>query len=81
MALLINTNTLQQGRLDFFLVTSNLVQNIRKSDIQSSYKSDHSAITLELKICETTHGKGLWKFNNSLLHDQEYLDCMKINIG
>lgn len=56
------------------------MQHIRQSEIKASYKSDHSVITLDLNLCEITHGKGLWKFNNSLLHDEEYLKTIKLKI-
>jgi len=73
-------NTIQQGRLDFFLTTNDFSQFIRKSEIHASYKSDHSPITLELNFSKIEHGKGLWKFNNSLLYDLEYIQCIKQKI-
>ena len=54
------------------------VENI---DILPSYRSDHSTVVLSLKLNEFTKGKGLWKFNNSLLKDIEYAklirDCIQ----
>lgn len=63
----------KQARLDFFLVSNSLLNMVQESDILSSYKSDHSPVLLTLKIGNFTHGKGLWKFNNSLLHDSDYI--------
>ena len=67
---------LQQARLDFFLTSNNLSSKIRKSTIDSCYKSDHSIIDLEIIFEDVAHGKGLWKFNNSLLKDIDYLNCI-----
>ena len=50
------------------------VENI---DILPSYRSDHSTVVLSLKVNEFKKGKGLWKFNNSLLKDIEYAKLIK----
>ena len=41
---------LQQGRLDYFLMTNNLNSFLRNCDIDVSYKSDHSIIVLDLQF-------------------------------
>lgn len=46
---------------------------LQESDILSSYKSDHSPVLFTLELGNFTHGKGLWKFNNSLLHDPDFI--------
>ena len=66
-------NSLKQARLDFFLISNSLLNMVQANDILASYKSDHSPVVLSLKLDNFTHGKGLWKFNNSLLHDCEYI--------
>ena len=66
----------QQGRLDLFLVTSNMINVVRKCDTDICYKSDHSIIVLELCFSEAKHGKGLWKFNNSHLLQMDYLETI-----
>ena len=43
----------------------------------SSYMSDHSPVLLNLKSNNFKHSKGLWKFNYSLLKQQEYLNTIK----
>ena len=45
-------------------------------DIKPSYKSDHSIIELKIKLSHFRYGKGFWKFNNSLLKQQDYLDLI-----
>ena len=49
---------------------------VKECNILTSYKSDHSAIRLCLKLNEFKHGKGLWKFYNSLLYDIDYLEII-----
>ena len=71
---------LQKGRLDFFLIDQNLLSFVRNCDIDISYRSDHSLIVLELQFSKQEHGKGFWKFNNSLLKDKEYVDCINKKI-
>ena len=70
------THPLKQARLDFILISQSLVQKVQNCDILSSYKSDHSPVLLNLKCNDFKHGKGLWKFNNSLLKQQKYLDTI-----
>ena len=71
---------LKQSRLDFFLVTENIVNSIKKSQIETGYKSDHSMVTLILAMDNFEHGKSLWKHNNSLLTDSEYLKTINSKI-
>lgn len=53
---------------------SNIVENF---DIKSGYRSDHSIVVLELKFNPFERGRGLWKFNNSLLTDMVFIDKVK----
>lgn len=71
---------LKQARLDFFLISDNLLPSLNKSNIESSYRSDHSITTLQLTFNDFQRGRGLWKFNNSLLNDIEFLDTIKNKI-
>ena len=68
---------IKQARLDFFLITENLMPSVQKVDILPSYRSDHSTVVLSIKINEFKKGSGLWKFNNSLLKDSEYIKTIK----
>lgn len=68
---------IQQARLDFFLVSNSLLNLITKSSIEASYRSDHSPISLELKLQNFNQGKGTWKFNSSLLGDPNYISIIK----
>ena len=73
-------NPIKQARLDFFLVSENLLPSITCSKIEPSYKSDHSFPKIVFKINHFKKGKGLWKFNNSLLHEREFLDMIQKTI-
>ena len=66
-------NPIQQARLDFFLVSTELSSNIVKSSIEHSYLSDHSIISTTYIFNEFEYISGLWKHNNSLLQDIEYI--------
>ena len=70
------TNPFKQARLDFFLVADKLLSSIRTSDIEPGYRTDHSMPCITLKFNKFKKGRGLWKFNNSLLQDSEYLDTI-----
>ena len=45
--------------------------------ILPSYRTDHSTIVITLPINEFIKGKGLWKFNNSLLKYMNYIEAVK----
>ena len=74
-------NTIQQSRLDYFIISDSLTIKIIDVNIQPGYRSDHSIVTITLinphiepKI------KSYWKFNNSLLHDKTYIDLINDTI-
>ena len=46
---------------------------IKKCDINLSYGSDHSLQQLDIILNNFKSGKGLWKFNNSLLENKDFL--------
>lgn len=48
--------------------------------IKPGYRSDHSAVLLELKFNKFVRSRGLWKFNNSLLTDKTYIEKVKQTI-
>ena len=59
-------------------MNSSIIKNIAVNcTIKPSYRSDHSMVILELEFIPFVHGKGLWKFNNSLLYDLEYSNIVK----
>ena len=67
-----------KSRIDFFLVTKNLTQHVKKSEIYLSIAPDHRAIYISLSwTTEKSRGPGLWKFNNSLLKDEHYVSKIR----
>ena len=70
-------NPVKQARLDFFLISNNLMYMIQKIKIENSYRSDHSGVVLHMTLNKLKKGPGLWKFNNLLLRDKEYVNEIK----
>ena len=65
-----------QCRLDYFLVSKHLNYLINESRILPNIYSDHSAVSLSLSFHKPgpPRGPGFWKFNNSLLADNSYVE-------
>ena len=66
-------NPIKQARLDYFLISNQMSNIIKSCNIKAGYRFDHLIIELEIILNKFIRGKGLWKFNNSLLKDKEYL--------
>ena len=49
---------------------------ITSIEIVPGFRSDHSAIVLEVIPYNTVRGRGLWKLNNQVLYEAEYLDLI-----
>ena len=71
---------LKQSRFDFFLMSEKLLPSLNMCKIESSYRSDHSMVILNISFNNFKHGKGLWKHNNSLLNDINYLNTINNKI-
>ena len=69
-------NPVKQSRLDFFLASSNILDIVKSCDVKLSYRSDHSMVELELILNRFISGKGIWKFNNSLLFIETYVELV-----
>ena len=68
-------------RLDYIFLSNCLQENAKKIDVLPSFLSDHSPVLLTLGASkENKRGKGLWKFNNSLLQEDSFHDCIKNTI-
>ena len=66
-------NPIKQARLDYFICSNTMIYLVTDCNIKPGYRSDHSAIELKIKLNNFTRGKGVWKFNCSLLKDPDYL--------
>ena len=73
-------NPLKQSRLDFFLISEELMNFVKSTDILPGYRSDHSMVLTNFSFNDLDRGKGYWKFNNSLLKDIDYVNLVKCTI-
>ena len=71
---------IKQARLDFYLISENMFQFVTDTKIIPGYRTDHSGITLKLKLIDSERGRGYWKFNNTLLKDKDYVSLIKNTI-
>ena len=62
------------SRIDLALVSSGLDQKIEYIQYLSSIKTDHRAIYMVVNIQGVERGTGFWKFNTSLLKNQNFLN-------
>ena len=69
------------SRLDYFLISEDILSLNPKSDILNAYKSDHNMICLNITKSSQKRGKGLWKFNNALLENQDFSDMIRSEIN
>ena len=71
-----------QCRLDYVLVSQNLVNLAKDCHIIHAPVSDHCAVKLFIQSDSLNKkaGPGFWKFNASLLEDESYITELKENI-
>ena len=70
-------NSKLKSRIDFFLISPPTSYNVKRTEERSSIAPDHKAIFLGLELqSELKRGHGTWKFNNTLLEDQDYIDLI-----
>ena len=62
-----------KSRLDYFLISHDLVSEINSCDIRIRHRTDHCAVQLVWTSESNARGPGLWKHNNRLLEDIKYL--------
>ena len=53
-------NPKKMSRLDFFLVSGDIMSYISQCNIKPGYRSDHSIINIVLTISNETKGRGFW---------------------
>ena len=70
----------KMARLDYFVVSSDLQLFVKNSDIGLCYRSDHSPVSFIFSFIDQPRGRGIWKFNNSLLNSQDYVNIVKTTI-
>ena len=67
----------QASRKDMWLMAECISGKMRKASIVPGLFSDHSIILLEIDLENLAKGPEWWKFNNSLLHDKDYVNGIK----
>ena len=78
----VNPSMKIQSRLDYFFISKFLQKLIQECRIMPNIFSDHSALILTICFDEETalRGPGYWRFNNSLLSDNEYVALLRSKI-
>ena len=67
-----------QRRLYYFFISNSLQESTKTTDTLAAFSTDHSPITFSLcHLKEFPRGKGLWKFNKSLIKNENYREQMK----
>ena len=67
-----------ESRLGFFIISVSLESEIESTTIKPGLGTDHSLISISLKLLERQErGNGSWKFNNILLKDKDYIKMVK----
>ena len=76
-----NKDFSQASRLDRFYISSSLLQSVRGNKCFPCSLSDHDFVDLFISpVNVSLHGSGLWKFNCSLLSDNDFIDTMTLLI-
>ena len=73
--------TNKQSCLDYFLCNDELLSISSKHSIHAKYRSDHAPISFLLQILDNQRGPGVWKINNSLLADENFVTMIKKEIN
>ena len=68
-----------KSRIDFFLIPKSLIASTKTADIKTAIAPDQKAIRLFLQFESKKKGPGLWKFNNSLLNDDTFVNLITTN--
>ena len=63
-------------RLDYILTDASLTSWIEKVEIIPGFRSDHSAVRINIQPYEIHRGKGYWKLNNRLLMELEFVNLI-----
>ena len=73
---------LQMSRTDCFLISNDLQFGVKSCENLCPLRSDHSPIKLKLQTDSADYrGRGYWKFNCSLLENNQYVSDIKNKIS
>ena len=65
------------SRLDFWIISKDMMAKVVSTDIRPVLKGDHNAISLKLRLSDLSKGPGYWKLNTSLLTDENFKQEIK----
>ena len=69
------------SRLDFYIISNSLQESIGKCEILNSVSSDHNPVLLNIKPpYEAKKNTAYWKFNTSLLRNNDFITKLKNEI-
>ena len=72
---------LKQRRLDYFLISDQLQEQIKTIEIIPAVQSDHSTLIVKIgSIIQEAKGQSYWKFNTSLVYDKSFVELIKSEI-
>lgn len=73
-----SSNNGQCSRLDYWLISDNLINEVNRCDISASPLTDHCVIFLTISLDgRETKINSIWKFNNNLLENTEFCNIVK----
>ena len=67
-------------RLDYFLVPTQFVPFVKRTNISPSIKTDHKCVEIHIFVEKFTRGPGSWKFNCDVLNNKKYISDIKVLI-
>ncbi len=67
----------QASRIDYFQISFSPISKVTGVSMGDRLQSDHNSIGLNLSFIQNVHGRGYWKFNQSLLQDAEFVEKTK----
>ena len=66
-----------KSRIDYFLIANSMSHLVSYVNIGISIAPDHRVVRLNVKLTSNKRGPGLWKFNNSLLLNDEFVSLIE----
>ena len=70
-----------QRRLDYIFISNSLQESVKKTEILNAVSSDHFLVFCSIVNNDTfARGSGVWKFNNSLLLNTEFVKKLKTQL-
>jgi len=69
------------SRLDYFFISNNLSNRVIKCSKHTGIMTDHDLVKINISTSLPSRGRGFWKFNSSLLKDNNYIQLVKETIN